>query len=321
MLITIGAFDGFHRGHSRLFALCRENSGSDGWAVVTFNPHPAQFLGRIKTLFTSRERSIIGSLIGIPKMYVFTFDNDFMRMTPEKFWHLLKSNINVDGLVLGKDFRFGYNRDGDAKMLESLARSDGVKKIIIAGLFDKPKYSSSNARELIKNGMTEQVIDVLGYPFFMFSKVIRGNQRGRTMNFPTANIYIDSDRLIPAFGVYSCCAAVRGELFCGALSIGRNPTFHDVEGIRAEVNILDFDGDIYGDDIAVIFLRRLRGIKTFSGPEKLSEQIAKDIDACRAVYDEMMQRQEIREFSQHLREYTTAKRDDKDKCILIRTAT
>ena len=318
MLITIGAFDGFHKGHKSLFDICRENSDGNSWGVVTFQPHPSFFMGRLrKTLFTLPERKLLRAVLGIPKMFVFKFDDEMMRLSPEKFWQLLKSKINIDGLVMGSDFHFGHSRAGNTHCLEKLALNDGVKKVIIADLKNKSSYSSSRARNCIACGDVESTAEILGYPFFVFSKVIRGNQRGRTMKFPTANIFIDNDKMIPSDGVYSCAVFLPtfAQWYCGALSIGNNPTFHDVQETRAEVNILDFDRDIYGEEIAVILFRRLRGIQTFSSSCELSEQIANDVEQCRTIYDEMMPK--VNEFSQKLGEYTTKK--DDDECILIRT--
>ncbi len=281
MLITIGAFDGFHKGHSELLRICREFSSD--WGVVTFNPHPSVFMGKIQPLFTLHERELIRRVLGIPRMYVLKFDDEMMRLSPSEFWRFLRDRIDVDGLVIGSDFHFGYERSGDAFALRELARSDGIERVIIADLKDKPRYSSTTIREAIMAGNVETAAEILGYPFFMIGRVIHGNERGRTMKFPTANIAVN--KMMPAYGVYSSAILINDRWYCGALSVGNNPTFNDVKGTRAEVHVLDFDGDIYGEEVIVMLIGRVRGIRKFSGKDELSAQITHDIAECRRIYD------------------------------------
>ena len=206
-----------------------------------------------------------------------------MRLSPAEFWKFLREKIDIDGLVIGSDFHFGHERSGDAWALRELAKSDGIERVIIADLKDKPRYSSTTIREAIMSGNVETAAEILGYPFFMLSKVIHGDARGRTMRFPTANIAIN--KMMPAYGVYSSAILINGRWYCGALSVGNNPTFNDVEGTRAEVHVLGFDGDIYGEEVITMILGRVRGLRKFSGKDELSAQIARDIAECRRIYD------------------------------------
>lgn len=284
MLITIGAFDGFHKGHLELLRICRElTKNSRDWGVVTFNPHPSVFMGKIQPLFTLEERELIRQVLCIPRMYVLRFDDEMMKFTPAEFWRFLRERIEIDGLVIGSDFHFGHERSGNAVSLRELAKSDGIERVIIADLKDKPRYSSTTIREAVMAGNVETAAEILGYPFFMIGRVIHGNERGRTMRFPTANIAIN--KMMPAYGVYSSAILINGRWYCGALSVGNNPTFNDVEGTRAEVHVLDFDGDIYGEEVMVMILGRVRGIRKFSGKDELSAQITRDIAECRRIYD------------------------------------
>ena len=297
MLVTIGAFDGFHKGHAELFRICRENSCGDDWGVVTFHPHPSEFTGRIHhTLFTIEEKEFLRRVIGIPRMYVLEFNEGLMNMPPVKFWRLLRDRLNVDGLVMGSDFRFGHGRAGSAESLRDMAFSDGVRRVVIAPLLDKPEYSSSAIRENIRAGKIREASGNLGYPYFMMSRVIHGNERGRTMHFPTANLDINSGRVIPAYGVYSSAALVSGSWRCGALSIGNNPTFGDISGTRAELHILDFHGDVYGEELLVLILGRVRDIHAFADKTGLMNQIAQDIKECRKIYGEVMNGEETKIF-------------------------
>ena len=288
MLVTIGSFDGFHKGHAELFRLCKNNAQNDDWAVISFNPHPSEFMHKLNhSLFTLREKELIRRIFDIPNMYFLDFDEAFKNLSPAEFWNLLRERFNVDGLIMGRDFHFGINHSGSAEYLCELAEHDGIKKIMIADLLYKSKYSSSKVRENISYGNIDNAREILGYPYFMMSKIISGNQRGRTMNFPTANLDIHN-RFIPLDGVYCCAVLVDNEYHCGALSIGNNPTFHDVKETRCEVNILDFDGDIYGDEIIIFFLARLRDMHEFHDKTQLMTQIKNDIETCRKLYEAKM---------------------------------
>lgn len=306
MLITIGSFDGFHKGHAELLRICRENSKGNDWGVVTFWPHPSEFLNRLDApLFTLSEREIVRRVLDIPNMFVLRFDERLRDLSPKKFWELLRERLCVDGLVMGSDFHFGYEGAGSAEYLGRLARYDGLDKIIIAELLDKGRYSSSNVRHKIITGDPEGAYDILGYHWFMMSGVIHGNERGRTMKLPTANLNIKGSRTIPAFGVYASAVLAGHEWHCGALSIGNNPTFHDVHEVRAEVHIMDFEGDIYDEELPVFLLGRVRDIKTFGTQEALISQINNDIKTCRSIYEEVMRRETQKFFGRFERIYNS----------------
>lgn len=297
MIITIGSFDGFHKGHAELFDVCRRNSHDNNWAVVSFFPSPSEFMKRRKfSLFTITERELIRKVLGIPNMYILKFDEAMKNLEPSRFWELLREKFCVDGLVMGSDFHFGVNRSGSAEYLEKIARSEGISKIFILDLLNKAEYSSSNAREKISAGDVEGAANILGYPWFMISSVIHGSERGRTMHFPTANINLSGRQIVPAFGVYSSAVLVNGKWHCGALSIGNNPTFHDINETRAEVFVMDFDGSLYGQNLPVFFLKRIRGIKIFPDKTELIKQIEHDIDTCRKFYNEAFSNGDIKIF-------------------------
>ena len=296
MLITIGAFDGFHKGHAELLRLCREISGGSDWGVLSFYPHPSQFMNALPhTLFTLRERELIRRVLGIPNMYVLEFSDALRNLAPSEFWRLIRERFGVDGIVMGSDFRFGLNGAGTAEYLAGLARSEGLEHVITVPLLDKSEYSSSKARECFASGNVVEAAEIFGYPLFMMGRILHGYGRGHTMSFPTANIDI-KDRIIPAFGVYASAVLVNGEWHCGAVSVGTNPTFGDVREVRCEVNIQDFHGDIYGEELPVFFLGRVRDMKAFSGREELMRQIEHDIETCRRIYGEVMDKAETRRF-------------------------
>ena len=297
MLVTIGAFDGFHKGHEELLDICRRNAYGDEWGVVSFHPHPFEFMkGTNHSVFTLEERELIRKIIGIPNMYILRFNDALRNLKPEEFWKLLHMRFNIDGLVMGSDFHFGLNRSGNSESLAMLAKHDGINRIIIADLLNKGRYSSSNVRRDILSGNVTGASDILGYPFFMMSSIIHGNQRGRTMNFPTANLNLINHHIIPKSGVYASAVLVKNEYHCGALSIGNNPTFNDVNELRAEVHILDFHDDVYDSILPVFFLGRVRDIKTFGSKTELMNQIERDINECRRIYEEVMMKEDMKKF-------------------------
>ena len=303
MLITIGAFDGFHKGHAQLLRICRENSCGNDWGVVTFHPHPSEFIGRIHhTLFTLEEKEFLRRVLGIPHMFVLRFDDVLMRMSPEKFWRFLRERLNVDGLVMGSDFHFGHGRAGNAESLRDMALSDGLKRVKIVPLLDKKEYSRSTIRKNITDGKIYEASEILGFPFFMMSRIIHGSERGRTMHFPTANLDINGGRVIPSYGVYSSAVLVNGSWHCGALSIGNNPTFGDINETRTEVHILDFHEDVYGEKMMVLILGRVRDIHTFADKSALMNQISQDINECRKIYGEVMNGESTKSFTKRAEE-------------------
>ncbi|MBQ6773469.1 MAG: hypothetical protein IJP48_05315 [Synergistaceae bacterium] len=291
MLITIGAFDGFHRGHEKLLDICRANSDSNNWAVLSFWPHPGEFMKRLNHyLFTLSEREFIRRVLNIPNMFILRFNDELRNLQPERFWTLIHSRFNITGLVMGSDFHFGLDRRGSAESLKLLAESSGVSEenIHIANLLDKGIYSSSNARQKIFSGDVRGVREILGYNFFIMSNIIHGSHRGSKMNLPTANLNLVNNKIIPPYGVYSTAVLVNNQWHCGALSIGNNPTFRDVNETRAEVHILDFDSNnnIYGENMLLFFLDRIRDIKTFDNKDSLINQIEQDINTCMKIYRE-----------------------------------
>ena len=303
MLVTIGSFDGFHKGHYELLNICARNSINNDWAVISFSPHPAEYLRKIKhSLFSLNERELIRQFLNVPNIFVLRFDEALKNLTPLEFWQLIREKFNVDGLVMGSDFHFGRDNSGSAETLKQLAESDGINKIFIAELLQKNIYSSSLARKKIYQGDIDGVNKILGYPFFMIGEVIAGNQRGRTMNYPTANLKIPANKIVPSYGVYSVAVLVNGKFYPGALSISNNPTFKDVSETRIEAHILDFTGNIYNQEIIIFFLDRVRDIKIFPDKDSLMTQINNDVLECRKIYDSAIKDFDTKNFLERSRE-------------------
>lgn len=266
--------------------------GTD-WGVATFSPHPGLVLGTMRsTLFTVRERELIRCVLGIPHLIVLPFDERMRNLAPHDFWAELKFLADVEGVVVGRDFRFGVEGMGTASLLEGFCREDGTaffaEDLLERGGGDGEKISSSAIRGRVRRGDVLGAAADLGYPWFLRADVLHGDERGRKLGYPTANLNIGGPRTLPADGVYAVSLIARGRWRCGALSMGRNPTFDDVRERRAEVFILDFEGDLYGAELAVFFLERLRPERCFPDAARLTEQIAADVARCRTVYGERM---------------------------------
>ncbi len=288
MILVVGAFDGFHRGHVRLLDRARGMARSLGtdWGAVTFFPHPGLVLGTMRsTLFAPRDRELIRRVLGIPSLIVLPFDERLRNLSPEDFWTELKRSAPVEGVVVGRDFRFGRGGEGTASLLEGFCREDGLP-FAAEDLLEREgaKISSSAIRRRVRRGDVAGAAVDLGYPWFLWTDVLHGDGRGRRMGFPTANLNVGGPRTLPADGVYAAAVIAEGRWRCGALSMGRNPTFGDVRELRSEVFLLDFEGDLYGEDLAVFFLERLRPERRFPDAGSLARQIAADVERCRAVY-------------------------------------
>ncbi|MBQ9565000.1 MAG: riboflavin biosynthesis protein RibF [Synergistaceae bacterium] len=297
MILTIGAFDGFHRGHERLLEETRALAATTGqdWGVVTFQPHPGVFLGALSaTLLTPRERDLLRRVLGVPHLLPLRFDKELRSLSPEEFWRRLKRafgerGLSVGGVVVGQDFSFGRDGAGTAETLAELCREDGLRSKIVR-LLERGgvRYSSTEARANVLAGDLRGAADILGYPWFLWSRVVSGDRRGRTMGFPTANLDLSERRVLPASGVYATALPIDGRWYAGALSLGNNPTFGDVNELRAEVFVLDFSGDLYGAELPVFFLDRLRPMTRFADAQSLAAQIERDAAQCREVFRQEM---------------------------------
>lgn len=296
MILTIGAFDGFHRGHALLLERAGALAASrrTDWGVVTFEPHPGVFLGKPgATLFTSGERELIRRVLKIPRLFVLRFDRELQELSPETFWRRLKATFNVEGVVMGRDFRFGRDAAGTAESLRAMCQADGLPaEILDLASRGGVRCSSTEVRRSLLAGDAAHAAEILGFPWFFRGPVVHGDQRGRTMNFPTANVDLSAVGTRPGDGVYAAAVLVQGEWRCGALSVGSNPTFADAapggpqaeSASRVEVFLLDFQGELYGQDILVFLLKQLRPMIRFAGAAELSEQIARDVLRCRDIF-------------------------------------
>ncbi|MBN1690290.1 MAG: bifunctional riboflavin kinase/FAD synthetase [Dehalococcoidia bacterium] len=280
-LLTIGVFDGVHRGHlhllGHLVARAREKGCPSG--VVTFRTHPEKVLGRRDTIpwiTTLRERTRLLHAAGVDIVIPVTFTRDVAGLSAREFVLLLQKHLNMSGLVLGPDFALGRHRQGDSDCLRRIGeeldfRVEVVRPARLAG----EVISSSAIRQLLAAGDIDKVKDMLGRRFILEGKVVVGDRRGRTLGFPTANISTQPEQAMPGDGIYATIARLGRQRMNSVTNIGVRPTFGGLKRL-VETYILDFDGDLYGKRLCVELVARLRDEIKFSGAEELKEQMAKD---------------------------------------------
>lgn len=289
MIVVLGAFDGYHIGHQKLFSIAADMAVREktGWAVVSFTPHPKVVLmhERVSLLFTDEEKRTLKELLSIPTMVQFPFTSQLSSMDPEKFFSYMNSEIGVSGVVVGENFRFGRCRSGDTYTLMDICETMDIPfKSVPPVTMDGVVVSSTLIRNLISRGKMLDAIDRLGYPFFMRGCVVEGYRRGRKMGIPTANLSFPSIKIIPKPGVYAGATYLNGEWLPAAISIGNNPTFGDVSEERVEVHVLDRQEDLYGQILYVVFFERLRSEHRFPDPSKLICQLKGDIKRTREIF-------------------------------------
>ncbi len=294
--VTVGNFDGVHRGHQALVAAAgRWARRVGGPAVaVTFDPPPPHVLvpgsGRLP-LTTVRDRAALLHAAGADHVVVIRTTPELLALSPEAFFEdILVRQVGAKAVVEGYNFRFGRARTGDVATLRELCGTAGV------GFEELPQLvvgdaavSSSRVRAALVAGDVAAAADLLGRTYWIRGRVVEGAKRGRTIGFPTANVG-NVETLLPAEGVYAVRVEIDGPTypaggaFLGAANVGPNPTFGD-DARKIEVHLLDFGGDIYGHDIAVGFAARLRETRPFAGPAALVEQLRKDVAAARVALE------------------------------------
>jgi len=266
--LAIGSFDGVHVGHRRVLAAARE-TGLPA-TVVTFWPHPRTVLGnRVELLCTLERRLELLAGAGIEETFVLEFTAEIARLPAREFAEVLLRRIRTRAIAVGENFRFGHGASGDAGLLLELGFDVRAVPLV-------PGVSATRIRTLLTEGAVEQAAPLLGRPAELDGTVVLGEQRGGTLGFPTANLDVSPDLLVPAHGIYA--GAALGHR--AAISIGVNPHYGGIEQ-RVEPHLLDFDGDLYGRRLVVELWQRLREERAFASEQELVAQIARDVEAAR----------------------------------------
>ncbi len=288
--LTIGNFDGVHAGHRQLLEKirveCEKNDLS--FVVVTFIPHPQKILQPEKERFLlnsyEKRRDLLAEL-GVNYLVELKFTRDFSTLPPETF---MKNHLfNYEGLrnfYLGYDFAFGANKQGGHDLATEICKPRGVKVEI------QPKFelsgevvSSTSVRELLLQGKVDHAAKYLGRTFHLEGVVIKGEGRGKKIGFPTANIQVSPDLIVPQNGVYVTRTRYQNMTYQSVTNIGHNPTFKEGHQLHIETNIFDFDTDIYGEKLEIEFIRKLRDERKFPTVNDLIDQIRSDVETSRQV--------------------------------------
>ncbi len=288
--LTIGVFDGVHRGHQEI--LRRLTAGAHGQGapavVLTFWPHPAVVLGKrddLKCLTTPDERAGLLGNLDVDVVVTQPFTSQLANLSAQDFMRLVCQRLGLRSLWMGYDFALGRGREGTAERLAALGREFGYEVQTVAAVQNGGHtLSSSLIRQRLVAGQVESAAQALGRYYALGGAVVHGDGRGRKINIPTANLDYPKSKVIPANGVYATWAWVAGKRIPAATNIGINPTFTpDKQTPNVEAHLLDFDHDLYGQVVTLEFVQRLRDELKFSSVEALLEQIHADIRETRRL--------------------------------------
>ena len=283
-VITIGTFDGVHLGHRQIIDNLKEEAvkAKGESVIITFHPHPRKVVSSVimgvRLINTLDERIELLEKTGIDHLVIVPFTDYFARQTAEEYIQdFLVEKFKPHTIIIGYDHRFGKERSGDYKMMEAKAPVYSYRlKEIPEHILNTIKVSSTNIRNAILHSNIEEANNFLGYNFFFTGEVFHGDKIGRTIGYPTANLKsTDDEKIALGDGIYAVYAAVEGKTYKGMMSIGFRPTVNGKVRVT-EVNIFDFDKEIYGQRIRVIVKKYLRSEVKFNGLEELKEQLHKD---------------------------------------------
>lgn len=282
-VVTIGNFDGVHLGHQRIFERVKAEAMKIGGesVVITFEPHPLKILspGQCPSLLTPfNKKMIFIEKTGVDKVLCIHFTSAFAELSPFKFVKsILVEKVGARKILIGYNYRFGKGKSGDATALREICSQFSIEVEVVEALtVDGTIVSSSKIRELLKEGEVQKASRLLGRDYPVIGRVIEGAKRGHTLGFPTANLK-SSEELYPKPGVYAVRVMWHGQCFNGMANIGYNPTF-DGNAISLEVHLLNFDGNLYGEELQIYFSERIRDEIRFPSTEALIEQIRQDIE-------------------------------------------
>ncbi len=290
--LALGFFDGVHRGHQKVIQAAKEvaDRTNTKLAVMTFDPHPSLVLGGRKDpifyITPLQQKVEILEQLGVDTLFVVRFTSDFAKLSPEHFYELFIKDLHVEHVTAGFDYTFGSRGSGTMDVMQVLCGSS-VSVQVVEKLEDgDDKVSSTRIRGLLKEGDMEEVQSLLGRPYQTPGVVVHGDKRGRQIGFPTANIQVPEGTFIPANGVYVVKIRVQDEWYEGMCNIGYKPTFKnpDEKQLTIEVNIFEFENNIYGEEVVVDWYKRIRDEKKFDGIDGLIAQLTADQQQCKAFF-------------------------------------
>jgi riboflavin kinase/FMN adenylyltransferase len=281
-VLALGNFDGVHLGHRRLLehGLGQAVRLGVGLSVLIFEPHPLKVLfpeREIKLLSRTRERLLCLETIGVQTVYHLPFTREMANTSPERFVEKILLPLGVIHVVVGFNYSFGAQGRGNPELIQALGKKHGFGvSVLQAQTIGGRVISSSSIRKALLHGDIRLASSLLGRPPCLRGTVVHGEERGHQLGYPTANILPAEDYLIPKRGVYAVWAYLDGKRVSGMMNIGMKPTFHDLYTTMVEVHFLDFSGDLYGSEITVHIVERLRDERKFNGVNELLMQLKKD---------------------------------------------
>ncbi len=290
-VVTIGNFDGFHIGHAKLINVVNyyRNKYNLKSVVLSFFPHTRKVLFNedIKYIFSKEEKIYLFEQIGIDIFIEYPFSLEFSKLSPEEFIkNILVDKLNCKVLVVGEEFSFGKNKSGNTKKLKNICNDYNIEVIIVENeIYNNNKISSTNIRKLISDGNFKEVKDLLFKDYFIKGVVRSGNKIGRTIGFPTANLSVSQNKILPINGVYITETYIINEkkLYKSITSVGNNPTIDDNNNINIETFIFNFNRNIYNEEIVVYFYDFLRREEKFNSLEDLKSQIDFDVISAKKI--------------------------------------
>jgi len=287
-LLTIGVFDGVHLGHKYLISQLKEHARRQNLlaGVVTFRQHPQEVLSpqtKLPFLTDLAERTNLLKNEGVDTLITLSFTREFAQLSAREFVSLLKKYLRMRGIVIGPDFVLGRNREGNANTLRTLGQDMNFSVTVVPPIVINDEVASSTAiRKALADGDMKKVHQLIGRPFSLHGHVITGAGRGAELGFRTTNLNIDPEQALPADGVYATWAYIDDKAYQSMTNIGKRPTFGHSERI-VEVYLLNYHDDLYGRELKIDIIERLRDEKQFDTAEELKKQIIEDVNQGRAI--------------------------------------
>ncbi len=289
-IATVGVFDGVHLGHKRLISELLKQAGRKGMlsAVVTFRQHPEDLLSskaKLPYLTDIKTRIKLLQDEGVDIIVPLSFTEELAKLDARRFLGLLREHLRMRGLVIGSDFALGKGREGDKDTLRQLGKELGFSITVVFPLeIAGEVVSSTTIRKAMAEGNMKKVSKLTGRYFSLHGKVVTGAGRGEGLGFPTANLDVNSGQALPPDGVYAGLAHINGEIYQTMTNIGKDPTFGGTER-TVEAYLLDYHGDLYGYELTVDFIAKLRDEKKFASVDELKKQVAEDVRQGKSILD------------------------------------
>lgn len=289
LCITIGNFDGLHRGHQALLERMEAYAAKVGCqtAMITFQPHPRVVLQHISGRFyltCEEEKRLLLAQSGLDFVFTLPFNRALANLSAGQFFALLLEHLNLRGLTVSENFALGKARSGTLEQIRIVCEQNNIiLDVMPVFCLDGKPVSSGRVREALEAGDVREAARLLGHPYFVKSKVVEGKRLGSKLGFPTANQVVDPQKILPKYGVYATRASFNGEKLMGVTSVGVRPTFENTAQPNIETLLLDFDDNIYHEDLTVEFIEHLRGEIKFEHVEDLIQQIEQDKREARRI--------------------------------------